>query len=128
MFAVSSKAFALRSQDAFCYYCPPCIARWERRFTIGALVCYLGLAALSLQLVFNYPGYPGSWFSLNVALWILFWLLLSIPHELGHVLAARLLGLRIYEITFGSGPTIFSRHLWGMKIEVKPFPVGGVPR
>jgi tetratricopeptide (TPR) repeat protein len=50
-----------------------------------------------------------------------------LPHELGHALAAKLLGLRIFSISFGLyGRTLWKRRLFGCVIEVKSLPVIGL--
>lgn len=48
-------------------------------------------------------------------------------HELGHAIAARMLGVRIWGIRLGIGPTIWSGYDNGRRIEICAFPfLGGV--
>jgi tetratricopeptide (TPR) repeat protein len=57
---------------------------------------------------------------------IFFWLGI-VPHELGHALAAHLLGLRVFRIQIGFwGPILWRRRIFGTEICVTPVPGGGL--
>ncbi|MFP2908038.1 M50 family metallopeptidase, partial [Pyxidicoccus sp. 3LFB2] len=45
-------------------------------------------------------------------------------HELGHLLAARLLGVRVPRFVFGFGPPLVSFRLWGTQYVVAAIPLG----
>ncbi|MCE9666759.1 site-2 protease family protein [Myxococcus stipitatus] len=46
-------------------------------------------------------------------------------HELGHLVAARLLGVRVPRFVFGFGPPLMSFRLWGTQFVVGAVPLGG---
>src|SRR5688500_8560806 len=48
-------------------------------------------------------------------------------HELGHALAARMVGVRIWGIRLGMGPTVWSGTVQGTRLHLALFPLlGGV--
>ena len=57
-------------------------------------------------------GYVATWIALYA-------------HEIGHATAARLLGVRIWEIRLGVGPTLFAGSLAGCRLRVGLFPLVG---
>jgi regulator of sigma E protease len=50
---------------------------------------------------------------------------LVIFHELGHLVVARLSGIRVERFSIGFGPTLFSRMIRGIQFAVSAFPLGG---
>jgi hypothetical protein len=46
-------------------------------------------------------------------------------HELGHALAGRMFGYRIFEISVGIGPTLVDATVGGTHLVVRPFPLAG---
>jgi regulator of sigma E protease len=50
---------------------------------------------------------------------------LVIFHELGHLVIARRLGIRVERFSIGFGPTLFSRMVRGIQFAVSAFPLGG---
>jgi len=46
-------------------------------------------------------------------------------HELGHALAARLLGFRVYSVTLGQGPLLFARRWGRVDLMLRALPLGG---
>lgn len=60
---------------------------------------------------------------------LLFYLLLmltTIPHELGHAIAAVLVGFRIARLQFGMGPILWSRTVLGVPVAIGSVPTGGL--
>ena len=57
-------------------------------------------------------GYVATWIALYA-------------HEIGHATAARLLGVRIWEIRLGVGPTLFAGSLAGCRLHIGLFPLVG---
>lgn len=47
------------------------------------------------------------------------------PHELGHFLAARAVGVQVNEFSFGMGPAIWKKEKNGTLYAVRVFPIGG---
>lgn len=56
---------------------------------------------------------------------ILLFALMIFPHELGHFLAARLLGVRVNEFAFGMGPAIWKKQGWETLYSIRILPIGG---
>jgi hypothetical protein len=79
---------------------------------------YLLLGVLSVWLW-------GNWLVVNVLLAVALSVVMMIPHEFAHALAARALGMRVFRIILGHGLTLVEGRLL-FPIEVKTLPVGGV--
>ncbi len=62
---------------------------------------------------------------LTLVLAVLLFLLLIFPHELGHFIAARAVGIRVNEFAFGMGPAIWKKQGKETLYSVRLFPVGG---
>lgn len=56
---------------------------------------------------------------------IVFFVILIVPHELGHFIAARLMGVKVNEFAFGMGPAIFQKQGRETLYSVRAFPIGG---
>src|SRR6186713_2047946 len=50
----------------------------------------------------------------------------TIVHELGHALAGRVLGLHVWRIVVGSGPTLAKHRLFGTELHFGAIPIGGL--
>ena len=83
-------------------------------------------AAIGLFFVIIEPSHWAGWVLLNIVLFQIITVLIIIPHELGHALAAHVLGVRAIQIIIGSGHTLFTFQWMGMTWEVKQFPLGGI--
>ena len=62
---------------------------------------------------------------LTVILGILLFLFLIFPHELGHFLMARAVGVKVNEFAFGMGPAIWKKQGKETLYSVRLLPVGG---
>lgn len=51
-----------------------------------------------------------------------------VAHELGHLVAARSVGVKVFEFSLGMGPALFSADLRGSKFSIRAFPLGGFVR
>jgi tetratricopeptide (TPR) repeat protein len=60
-----------------------------------------------------------GWVILNLALFLVFQALIIVPHEAGHALAARLVGLRVFRVIIGQGPILWSCRLGRMHLEIR---------
>ena len=56
---------------------------------------------------------------------VLVFILIIIIHELGHFIAAKLLGVRVNEFALGFGPKLFSKKLGETEYKVNLIPLGG---
>lgn len=51
-----------------------------------------------------------------------------VAHELGHFLAARSVGVKVFEFSLGMGPLLFSTDLMGTRFSIRAIPLGGFVR
>ena len=90
----------------------------ERRAIMGASVFFLGLLAVELL---REPTAA----KLGLMFLVLAWGPLLVVHELGHAIAARLVGWRVSEIVIGFGRELTSFQLGSTLVRVKAAPVEG---
>ncbi|MEH1883875.1 tetratricopeptide repeat protein [Nostoc sp.] len=83
-------------------------------------------AIVGLVFVVVQPSYWLGWVFLNMFLYQLIAILIIIPHELGHAIATRFVGMKVIKIIIGSGRTLFTLQLLGILWEIKRFPTGGM--
>jgi hypothetical protein len=106
--------------------CPRCRDKQQtslHQFHLGAhiLLALFGLILLMLPDSLGVLWVAGAFCLLPV-----FVTLALVPHELGHALAAQLLGLRVFSISFGLlGRTIWKRRLFDCTVEMKSLPFIG---
>ena len=62
---------------------------------------------------------------LSIVFYILFWVPMLIVHELGHALAAHMLGWQVREIVIGFGRTLWHFQYGGTRIKIKLAPIEG---
>jgi len=75
---------------------------------------------------YSYGHWPALlWFWANAALGMIFLSLLVIPHELGHALTAKLLGMRVFKIVLGTGKPFWQKKWLGVLWEFGSVPWGG---
>ena len=58
-------------------------------------------------------------------LFILMMLVLVIPHEWGHLIVAKLCGVKVNEFSVGMGPLLFKRQRGETQYSVRLLPLGG---
>jgi tetratricopeptide (TPR) repeat protein len=105
--------------------CPPCSQ--QRLIKIGlwswALIPVMVAAGfLFIRLV---PRDAIGWLYLNLSLFVIFEALLILPHEVGHALAARAVGFRVFRIMVGAGHISLKKWVGGTLLDFRPLPVGG---
>jgi hypothetical protein len=81
---------------------------------------------LGIILVIISPEEKIGWLLLNLILMSLFSILMIIPHELGHVIVAKTLGVCVPGVIIGMGKTVFIKHLLNMSWEFRNIPFGGI--
>jgi tetratricopeptide (TPR) repeat protein len=106
--------------------CPSCSMKQRHRAFSRTLWEYLviGLAGMGLVLLDRRSGL--GWFLINLFVLELFLVLAAIPHELGHGLAGRWMGMRVYDLIIGAGRTIFEKRFLGFRWQFKVLPFGGL--
>jgi hypothetical protein len=107
------------------HYCPQCHEARVLRVLKGNLWWSLGVGGLGLVLVLALPELGSGWFLLNVFLFEAFLVAAIVPHEFGHALVGRWLGLRVFKVFIGSGRTIARCKMLGIDTELKAVPLGG---
>jgi Flp pilus assembly protein TadD len=85
---------------------------------------WLALAALGV-LFLRDGGDDAGWLAATIAFSWLFYVVLVLPHELGHALFARLAGLEVFEISIGFGRVRWSKRWHGVVFAVRGSALGG---
>jgi peptidase M50-like protein len=94
------------------------ISRGERMIVLLLALALLGLLGADLA-----RGFGTS--KLSVVFVLAFWGPLLVVHELGHALAARLLGWQVSEIVIGFGRELRRFQVGGTRVRVRALPVEG---
>lgn len=92
----------------------------------GAWVWLVWAVTAGLWVMILASGQVSPWealLRLGVGVGVLFALIVT--HELGHALMGRVLGYRIFELSFGTGPSILDTVLGRTRVRLRPIPAGG---
>jgi tetratricopeptide (TPR) repeat protein len=105
-------------------FCPPC---WHRRDAANDRIylgTYIFLGLLGAVLAY----YKSQWgfLLLTFFLFHVFGILATVPHELGHALAARACGMHVFQVAVGVGKKLFECRIFGVLVEFRTIPYGGV--
>lgn len=106
-------------------YCRRCWRRhFKRRNTLVMVSLGLGLM-MGVTIFVISPAVPLStssiglaWFAVNLMLVTLVWPLLAAIHELGHALAAKAVGMRVFRVNVGYGRTWLIRRVAGVDLHI----------
>ena len=105
--------------------CPACRKKAATALGWILFIAWLGLFAVGLLLLPR-PGRGGVNFLLAMAFVLLFYRVLVVPfHELGHALAAKALGLPVFEVQLGSGWKLLNTRIAGTRLSIAPWGGGG---
>ena len=104
-------------------FCPPC---WAKRDAANDWIyfgTYLFLGLLGVVLAF----YKSQWgfLLLTFFLFHLFGIFATVPHELGHALAARAFDMHVFQVVVGVGKKLFECRILGVLVEFRTIPYGG---
>src|SRR6187402_2398191 len=105
--------------------CPPC---WQRRTRTvnGRWLVYNSVVLLLFAgIAISTPGFELGWLYLNLYLFYAGTFVSIAPHEFGHLVAAKLLGLRAFCMVIGSGRVLLSWKMFGVPTELRVWPVEG---
>ena len=105
--------------------CPECWLKQRTEASKDAFTNYFYLATIGLVLVALGGGNPLGWLLLNLVLYFLLMIVATLPHELGHAFAGKMVGFRVFYISIGYGRTIFERPFCGFNFQLKSIPFGG---
>ena len=100
--------------------CPRCVAAGERRRQAGGLLGWV-VSFVGLALIDRRP-----WLAANGILWLIILMASTFPHELGHALVGRAVGLYVMRIRIGFGRIVLRRTILGIPVEVAQLPIGGL--
>ena len=64
-------------------------------------------------------------FIINILLFILVVSILTFVHELGHFLAAKAVGAKVFEFAIGFGPKLISKKIGETEYSIRLLPLGG---
>src|SRR5258708_37784750 len=81
----------------FGFLCPQCWVKQRMRNYWLWFSATLFLGAAGATLVLAAPRAPLGWIIVNYFLFLVFLMVAIVPHEVGHALAARALGLRLFD-------------------------------
>ncbi len=121
VFFTTSRVLAAKSKT----YCPAC---WEERWRQEGHSSFRRLffaAGLGLVAALFLPSVFAGWMLLNFVLFEASILLATLPHELGHAVAARALGVRVFRIVIGFGRLLWMGRFLGFEVELRNIPIGG---
>jgi tetratricopeptide (TPR) repeat protein len=113
-------------RSSFRTLCPTCWTR--RRFALEGWVqiAVLALGILGYLLLWLKPELDSGRELTTMFLINLFLILIILPHELGHAIAARLLGWRVFAVVVGLGKQVFKFRLFNIIFSFHWLPVGGI--
>ena len=91
-------------------------------------IIFLGIIQVffAIILVILSPEEKIGWLLLNLILVFIFGITMTVPHELGHVFAAKILGAFVPAVIIGKGKTVFVRQFLNLSWEFKNIPFGGI--
>jgi len=107
-------------------WCPPCAEKQEGRngmLSLGSAVFMIFVGG------YNLGNHPGNLFHELTVGWGVFTLSLILmvwPHELAHVFVARWMGFRTIAICVGTGPVLFERNWFGVRVSLRRGLHGGL--
>lgn len=106
--------------------CPGCLAQKSRKEIAGIAWFYGSFGILGVIILLLNPGAKFGWWLANFFVLIVFEILATIPHELGHALVGHLLRFRIFSIVIGSGKLVSEKVWLGFRWYFRAIPLGGL--
>ncbi len=106
--------------------CPRCYSEAQLSGQRKSLWWSLAMGAFGLAVALTLPERKSGWMLLNLFFFELFLIASILPHELGHALVARRLGMKVFKVYMGQGKTLFTRNLFGFHTEFRAIPLGGL--
>jgi tetratricopeptide (TPR) repeat protein len=107
-------------------YCPACHQKYRQRVYLCSVAVLLLLAGFEIRLIHSgkkeFQDYSPLWW---ILVFLIQWVMI-VPHELGHAIAARLLGYTQIRILIGAGKPIVSFDFGGFYWVVNAIPLGGL--
>jgi hypothetical protein len=107
------------------FYCPAC--REKNAIQLGdsyLKACIIVLIGGFIWVILS-PQNEFAWLVFQAGLLMCFTLILSVPHELGHSLAAFLTKANIFQVTIGLGRILYKHDFWGIEWVFRAIPICG---
>jgi tetratricopeptide (TPR) repeat protein len=92
----------------------------------GKWILFYGIAGLTFATIPIQSLHGMGWSFLNIFVLCLTDVMMIVLHELGHAVAAFLMGMEVVEIVIGSGKTIFELQLFSVACKIKQVPDSGL--
>jgi hypothetical protein len=106
--------------------CPACFEKRDNKTNVILIWSYLVCGALSFPLTLYYPTSGVGLLLLIVSVFQLFVLISTILHELGHAIAGRSVGIRVFSIEIGKGPVVYEFLFGGIRWRIRAIAFGGI--
>ena len=90
-----------------------------------SLICTLVLGVVGALFLIADRSSSFGCFLFNLFLFFFSYFLIIVPHELGHALVGRLMGMRVFRIIVGAGKPVWECRLFGVRFQVNSLPYGG---
>jgi hypothetical protein len=107
------------------FYCPACreknAIQQGESYLIACVIVLIG----GLLWVMISPQNEFAWLIFQLGLWGCFIIILTIIHELGHILAAFMTKAKIFQVTIGLGRILYNRDFWGIEWVFRAIPICG---
>jgi hypothetical protein len=119
------EAFQKSNYSDKIFYCPACSK--EKSVQLGEsflIACPIVLIGGIVWVMVN-PRNEFAWLVFQAGLFMCFWVVLTVPHELGHVLAAFVTRAKVSKVTIGLGRILCKRELLGIEWEFRVIPICG---
>lgn len=103
--------------------CPPC---WNQRYVRHyrtLLLTYLCLAVAGALSAGSEPSF--GWFLVNAMSFHFFVMVGTVFHELGHAVVARAVGMRVFAVVVGMGPSLVKFRFRRVIFDLRALPFGG---
>jgi tetratricopeptide (TPR) repeat protein len=105
--------------------CPACFQEAEHKTNTFYLWSFLIIGFVSFPLILWRPTHAIGFILLCISV-IQLWVLIStILHEIGHAVAGRLAGLRVFGVEIGHGRIVYDFFLGGLRWRFRTLPFGG---
>src|SRR5436305_9253946 len=127
---LSDKLAQANQTDTFSvrYLCPSCASAKRLKDQTVVMAIYAGVSVAGLVLICIDRELAPGWLLLNLFVFQLSLVLTIVPHELGHALMARAVGLEVFDVIIGFGRKLWTGTVAGIPITVNCVPVGGLTR
>ncbi|HTX22686.1 MAG TPA: site-2 protease family protein [Candidatus Aquilonibacter sp.] len=108
--------------------CPACFEKKDDKTNVILIWSYLICGLASFPFILYSPTRSVGLLLLNISVFQLFVLFSTVLHELGHAIAGRLAGIRVFGIEIGKGPVVYEFLVARIRWRVRAIAFGGITR